>query len=382
MDNKKPSDIVSGLKKFEVVGKSRVKLVYLYLGLFLLLGIGLGVGYVIGQNNFQSSEAATWSVQNGRWVITACTKAEKLNPIYKRRCPTETQSTAALGTPHFELIKPTIMKTVAVAGVSEETLSGTFVFTIKALGGDLKIAAQNAVAVGLDSGGRQASTVSLVNYSVSGASLSNGVYTIAKDSAATIEVSAIAKTAGLPTGFYSFHMLSVALNDKMGLTNWAPNFTTGNVYAGTASAVNPILKLLSSTMSKSAAIAGLSASSGTGTIKFTVTAQGGDIYVRKFCDDMHLTLFKDGLINGPGPRESCTASGALLLNGVYTIANGTTATFEITSTVVTTGWTAAQAGHYSFRLLDFRYSDSAGSTHTINPSELFDVPGTNSVSLP
>jgi len=118
----------------------------------------------------------------------------------------------------------------------------------------------------------------------------------------------------------------------------------------------PVFTLTSATATKVVGVSGVSSTTADMNIKFTVKALGGDITVTS-TNAIDLWSFRDGGTATSSLTEAYTVSGATLSSGVYTIAQDSTATFEVSSQCSTaTGSGCATAGNYDFRIVGFGWS--------------------------
>lgn len=128
--------------------------------------------------------------------------------------------------------------------------------------------------------------------------------------------------------------------------------------------VVPVFSLTSATAVKNAGVSGVSSATGDVTFEFTVEALGGDVKVSS-TNAIDITPFKDGTATTTILNEAYTVSGATLSGSVYTIAQGTTATFTASGQLNTSGWTGtANDGNYDFRLTTFGWAPSGAGVST------------------
>lgn len=121
--------------------------------------------------------------------------------------------------------------------------------------------------------------------------------------------------------------------------------------------VAPMFTLTSALVTKSSAVASVSSSTANVNIKFSVTAKGGDVTVTS-TNAVDLVAFKNGTVSDT-LTEAYNISGATYDGtSLYTIAQDSTATFEVAGTLATTGFTTD--GNYDFRITGFGWHPGAG----------------------
>ena len=117
----------------------------------------------------------------------------------------------------FTLTSASITKNPAVSGVSSSSIDGTFVFTLKAVGGSVTVTSTNAFTVKAYLAETATSTLT-ETYSITGATLASSVYTVSDGSTATVTVNAhFASTAAMTAGYYSM---------RLATSTWSGNTTT------------------------------------------------------------------------------------------------------------------------------------------------------------
>lgn len=145
--------------------------------------------------------------------------------------------------------------------------------------------------------------------------------------------------------------------------------------------IAPIFTLTSAVVTRNAAVASVSSSTANVNIKFTVKAEGGDVTVTS-TDAINLHAYVSDVATDT-LTEAYNISGATLSGGVYTIAQDSTATFEVSGQLATTGWNTTR--NYDFRIDGFLWHPGAGAA-AITTSFLDDLSTTpfktNIVTLP
>lgn len=117
--------------------------------------------------------------------------------------------------------------------------------------------------------------------------------------------------------------------------------------------------LVSTSNTKTVGVSGVSSTSASGYLKFTLTAKGGDITVSS-SNGLAVRTYKDGTESTIMTENYTITNHSSTDADEHTISDGTTATFEVNVSLLTTEWGTGNDGHYDFRLASVRWNGLSG----------------------